>query len=189
MSEQPPEPIDKVEPQPEKSPLSTRVSKRVLAHGLFYGTAGFVIFLQIQKIGGTTFVWGVSGALAGIAVPLIWDYIKKTKDEEKAFHNAVDARFDLLEQRLPAFMTHAELDTLRADVGIARADCERALEISKFSSDTARANQERINDIISSGVIFQLTQDVTVMKIQYAIIKKLIQNGEITLDDILDHET
>jgi hypothetical protein len=81
-------------------------------------------------------------------------------------------------------MTHSQLDTLRADVGIARADCERALEISKFSSDTARANQERINDIISSGVIFELTQDVTIVKLQTAIIKKLMQKHTITIEDI-----
>lgn len=160
------------------------VTKRALLRGLFFGVAGFLVFVEIQKIGGSTAVWGVSGALAGIAVPIAWDFFKKVKDEEKQFQTEVDARFDKLEQRLPSFMTHSELDTLRADTGIARADCERALEIAKFSSDTARANQERINDIISSGVIFQLTQDVTVMKLQYAIIKKMIQKGKVSLDDI-----
>lgn len=167
------------------SPIA--ITKRSLVSAFFFGIIGFVVFIEIQRIGGTTAVWGVSGAIAGIALPIAWDFFKKVKDEEKAFQTEVDARFDRLEQRLPSFMTHSELDTLRADTGIARADCERALEIAKFSSDTARANQERINDIISSGVIFQLTQDVTVMKLQYAIIKKMIQKGKVSLDDI-DHQ-
>jgi hypothetical protein len=173
-------------PQSYIEKINNHVSKRALFRGFFFGTAGFIIFLEVQKIGGTTFVWGVSGALAGIAVPVIWDAFKKQKDEEKAFQIEVDARFDRLEQRLPSFMTHGEIDTLRADIGIARADCERALEISKFSSDTARTNQERINDIISSGVIFQLTQDLTVLRIQYAILKKIIQKQKVNLDDIDD---
>ena len=168
---------------------SPRVSKRSLARGLFFGVAGFIIFVEVQRFGGTTFVWGISGALAGIGVPVIWDYLKKVKDEEKAFQNEVDARFDKLEQSLPTFMTHTELDTLRADIGIARADCERALEISKFSSDTARANQERINDIISSGVIFQLTQSVTGMRLQMGIIKRVILKQPITLDHLLKDVT
>lgn len=165
------------------------VNKRSIARGLFFGVAGFIIFVEIQRFGGTTVVWGVSGALAGIAVPIVWDFFKKVKDEEKAFQNEVDARFDRLEQRLPSFMTHTELDTLRADIGIARADCERALEISKFSSDTARANQERINDIISSGVIFQLTQAVTGMRLQIGIMKKIVLKQPITLDHLLQDVT
>jgi hypothetical protein len=169
----------------ESSPvLSPRVSKRTLVRGLFFGVAGFIVFLEVQRFGGTTLVWGISGALAGIAVPIIWDYFKKVREEEKVFRDAVDARFDKLEQVLPTFMTHSQLDTLRADVGIARADCERALEISKFSSDTARTNQERINDIISSGVIFELTQDVTIVKLQTAIIKKLIKKQNLTIEDV-----
>jgi hypothetical protein len=168
----------------QKSKPEPKVSKRALARGLFFGIAGFIIFVEVQRFGGTTVIWGVSGALAGIGVPIVWDYVKKTKDEEKAFQNEVDARFDKLEQALPTFMTHVELDTLRADIGIARADCERALETSKFASDTARANQERINDIISSGVIFELTQDVTIVKLQTAIIKKLIKKHTLTIEDI-----
>ena len=173
----------------QESNLAPKVSKRSLARGLFFGVAGFIIFAEIQRYGGTTVIWGVSGALAGIGVPIAWDFFKKVKDEEKAFQNEVDARFDKLEQSLPTFMTHTELDTLRADIGIARADCDRALATSKFSSDTARANQERINDIISSGVIFQLTQAVTGMRLQMGIIKRVVLKQPITLEHLLKDNT
>lgn len=165
---------------------SLGIGKRSIARALFFGVAGFIIFIEIKRFGGTTVIWGALGAIAGIGAPIIWDFFKKVKDEEKAFQNEVDARFDRLEQTLPTFMTHTELDTLRADIGIARADCERALEISKFSNNTAISNQERINDIISSGVIFQLTQAVTGMRLQLSIIKRVVLRQPISLDFLLN---
>lgn len=160
------------------------ISRMALLKGAVFGFAGFLLFIEIKRFGGTTFIYGIGGAIAGIAAPIIWDAFKKQKDEEKAFQIEVDARFDRLEQRSASFITTSEVDSLRADIGIARADCERSLQIAKFGSDTAKANQDRINDIISSGVIFQLTQDVTIMRLQYSIIKKIMQKRKITLDDL-----
>lgn len=160
------------------------VSMAALLKGAFFGFAGFLLFIEIQRFGGTTFVYGISGALAGIVAPIIWDTFKKQKEEDRAFQSEVDARFDRLEQRAASFIGNSELDTLRADIGIARADCDRSLQIAKFSSDTALLNQDRINNIISSGVIFQLTQDVTIMRLQYSVMKKIIQKQKVTLDDL-----
>lgn len=178
-------PVEEVRPPPPTHQSEKRpISRMALLKGAFFGFAGFLLFIEIQRFGGTTFVYGISGALAGIVSPIIWDTFKKQKEEEKAFQSEVDARFDRLEQKASTFMSHNELDPLRADIGIARADCERSLQIAKFSSDTAKTNQDRINDIISSGVIFQLTQDVTIMRLQYSVMKKIIQKRKVTLDDL-----
>lgn len=157
------------------------IDAQVLARGLMFGITGTFVFLEIQKYWGTAAMWGALGAIGGLAVPIIWDAFKKMKEEEKSFQAEVDARFDRLEQRLPSFMTHSELDTLRADIGIARADCDRALRVSSLASDTARSNQDRINDIISSGVIFQLTQNVTGLKIKMLLLEKLIKDTPVSL--------
>jgi hypothetical protein len=156
------------------------LTPRLLVRGLIFGSCGTFIFLEVQRFGGTAAVWGAFGALSGLAIPIVWDAFKKMKEKEEAFQTEVDARFDRLEQRLPSFMTHSELDTLRADIGIARANCDLALRMSGMASDTARSNQDRINEIISSGVIFQLTQNVTGLKIKMALLQKLIQDKPIT---------
>ena len=160
-----------------KSPINPRTLTRCL----LFGVVSAFVFVEVQKYWGTAAVWGALGAVSGLAVPIIWDAFKKFKDEERQFQTEVDARFDKLEQRLPSFMTHSELDTMRADIGIARADCDRALKICLLASETARDNQGRINDIISSGVIFQLTQDLTGVKIKIAILQKIIKDKQITV--------
>lgn len=157
------------------------ISPRIVTRCLLFGVATTFVFVEVQKYWGTAAVWGALGAVSGLAVPIIWDALKKFKDEEKQFQNEVDARFDKLEQRLPLFMTHSELDTMRADIGIARADCDRALKICQLASEMARDNQDRINDIISSGVIFQLTQDLTGIKIKMAILQRLVRDKQINM--------
>lgn len=175
------------EPQKSKNFLES-IGKRTLVRGAFFGATGFYLFLEIKRFGGTSLIWGVSGAIAGLVVPILWDAIKKFREEQAKDKEDTDARFDRLEQKILSFMTYEQLDTLRADIGIARADCERALEIAKFSSDTARSNQDRINDIISSGVIFQITQDITMLKIQYAILKRTVEKRNISLNDLDEYE-
>lgn len=145
---------------------------------LLIGCTTSIAAIEIYRWGGLTIIWGATGAIAGLLVPVLWDAWKSFVDNQKAFEGEIDRRLDLIEQSLLQKVPLSTIETFKTDLATAYAIAERAAKTADKNRDISMDTNDRVNELISSGILFALAQQVTSVQVQLEVIKKHIEKTE-----------
>lgn len=160
--------------------MNKKVLKKLLICLLSAGI-GYLVVYEVQKLG-VNLIGVVGSVLLGVA-PIAWDWFSKYNARITTLKDAgiqrielldgkFDNRLDELLDRLGNLATKQELDQVRSEAYSARAEAQQALNIVNMSLEQSRQAQGRINEVLSSGVLFKLCEMTTKLDLRQTILEK-----------------
>lgn len=158
--------------------MSNKLIKKII-FSLLCAAIGYVIFIQIQLLG-INLIGAIGSAILGLA-PIALDWFNKYNarinsirdlavQRVEELNKKIETRFDDLNIRLNNLAEETELNKVRAEAYSARGEAQQALNIVNMALDQSATAQRRINDLLSSGVIFKLCEITTKLELKQNII-------------------
>jgi hypothetical protein len=165
-----------------------KINKRLLNKillSVFCAAIGYLFFIQTKLLG--IDVFGIMGSAIFGIIPIVIDWLNKyneildgvkiatiKRDEEiRSLKNEMStlvADINGLYNRGESFADEGELNKVRAEAYSARGEAQQALNIVGMALEQSSAAQRRINDLLSSGIIFKLCETVTRIEIKQELI-------------------
>lgn len=147
---------------------------------------GYVTFTQIH-LSGINFYGAMGSAILGLA-PIALDWFNKYNtrinsikefavERVEELNNKIEAHFKDINTRLNNLAEETELNKVRAEAYSARGEAQQALNIVNMALDQSATAQRRINDLLSSGVIFKLCEITTKLDLKQSTIEGMINKN------------
>ena len=152
-----------------KAPI-TKIAKG--GRSLLAGAIVSFVGIEIHRLVGATALWGVMGAAAGLLIPLAWDAWKNSQDDRSEFESGMDKRLNSIEQSLTQKASISDTEEIRSSAAIGLAIAERALKTADKNREIAMNTSDRVNELVTSGVLFTLAQQVTSVQMELSILKR-----------------
>ncbi len=160
--------------------MNSSVIKKVIICLAFAGV-GFLIIFEVQRLG--IDIISLAGAFVAAGLPLAWDWFNRYNSKVNSFRDSASTKVEGLEGRVESGLdeihdiintlaTKQEIDNVRAETYAARAEAQQALNIVRMALEQSHVNQSRINDMLSSGVLFKLTEMATKLDLRQNILEK-----------------
>lgn len=160
--------------------MSKALVKKVIICLTFSGV-GFLVVFEVQRLGLN--VVSLGGAIFAAGLPLAWDWFNRYNSKVNSLRDSastkveeldekVESRLDEIHNRISTLATKQELDSVRAETYGARAEAQQALNIVSMALEQSQVNQTRINDLLSEGVLFKLTEMATKLDLRQNILEK-----------------
>lgn len=165
--------------------VNNKIIKKILV-SLLCAAIGYVVISEIQLIG-INLMGAIGSAVLGLA-PILLDWFNKynarinsTRDlaiqRVEELNDKIETRFDYLNTRLNNLAEETELNKVRAEAYSARGEAQQALSIVNMALDQSAVAQKRINDLLSSGVIFKLCEITTKLELRQSIIENMVNKN------------
>lgn len=160
--------------------MDKTILKKIIICLTFSGV-GFLVVFEVQRLG--LDVVSLGGAVLAAGLPLAWDWFNRYNSKVNALRDSastkveeldekVESRLDEIHNRISTLATKQELDGVRAETYGARAEAQQALNIVSMALEQSQVNQTRINDLLSEGVLFKLTEMITKLDLRQNILEK-----------------
>jgi len=170
-----------------------------LGTALLSGCAIAFIFTESKRLGNSQ--WSFIVGIVGFAAPYILNYCKdqikqkdskidKLEQEIKDIRIVLDMRIDSLEALIPSLRnivdsnreavtsTSNTLEQLRAEIYSTKGETQNAGKIADVALAIAQSAQGRINDILGSGTLIKIVEQVTKHEIQLVVLESNRKNAD-----------
>lgn len=163
--------------------MDRHLAKKVIICLTFAGV-GYLVVFEVQRLGVN--VISLAGAILAGIVPIAWDAINRYSAKVNLLKDSAIVRVEELDKNLEERLneicdkisiltTKQELDSVRAETYGARAEAQQALNVVNMALEQCRVNQTRINDLLSTGVLFKLTEMTTKLDLRQHILERSVK--------------